>query len=470
MTRRLLEINDVGVTVADDGGNLVASPGQIICGDGAREKLRVGRAASERRRINPRATHDRFWAALDEAPLTYAAGAARSNADLVWLHLRELLAALDRGQDETWIVVVPAAYDDHQLALLLGIARSLDLRVERLVSAPVLAASAAGAGRHSLIMDAHWHRFSTDRVVASETGLRLDPDGVSNGQSPGGRGLGALLDTWATVVNDSFVAQTRFDPSHDADIEQRLYNRLPEWLDRMTRGEDVVAELDVGEHRYRAELPIAPFIAAAEPYYRGLIDPIRESGADTLILRHRLAGLPGLAQHVAEAGFAESHWLDEQALVRTALKMPVRKLDEVSDAVPLTLVFSTTSMSGKPRDLEPESGAAGGDESADDASADDESVASDAKPTHILKDGSALAIDASGRALTAQWRVKRVADGQVVLAAEVDAASPRSATINGQPAEDGDALQIGDRIAIADDGGNGDKIFVLLRVADDATE
>ena len=142
--RKLLEINDVGLVVADAGGKLATSPGQIICGEGPREQLKVGRTASERRRINPRATHDRFWSALDRAPLPQAAGPARSNADLVWLHLRELLAALDRDQDASWIIIVPAAYDDDQLALLLGIARSLDMRVERMVSAPLAAAAASG--------------------------------------------------------------------------------------------------------------------------------------------------------------------------------------------------------------------------------------------------------------------------------------------------------------------------------------
>ena len=462
MTRRLLEINDVAVTVADASGNLVTSPGQIICGEGRREAPRVGRDASERRRINPRATHDRFWSALDRAPLPHAAGPARSNADLVWLHLRELLAALDRDEDDSWIIIVPAAYDDDQLALLLGIARSLDIRVERLISAPVIAAAAAGMDRQSLVVDAHWHRFSADRVEASGNGLRLDSDGLPDSRVPGSRGLGALLDAWAGVVNDIFVSQTRFDPSHDAVVEQRLYNRLPEWLARMARGEDVVAELEVGQHYYRVELSAGAFISVAEPFYRGLTDPIRRAGADSLILRHRLAGLPGLAQHFAEAGHAEPHWLDERAVARTALELPALRIAGDDGAVALTLKMSTRAPTDRGSAVRSHPDAEAG--SNPDSRSDPEPIESAPEaPSHVLVDGRALPIDASGLALTAHWRIEHATDGTLVLAARAAESGRPPATLNGRPADDGAALQIGDRIAIGDDG---EEEFVLLRVAD----
>ena len=450
--RKLLEINDVGLVVADAGGTLANSPGQIICGEGSRDALRVGRAASELRRINPRATHDRFWAALDQAPLPQAAGSARSNADLVWLHLRELLTTLERDADASWILVVPTAYDDDQLALLLGIARSLAMRVDRMVSAPVAAAAASGAATSTLVIDAHWHRFSSDRVDASGAAYRLDPDAVSDSRAPGGRGLGALFDAWASVINDSFVAQTRFDPSHDARIEQDLYNRLPAWLSRIKQGEDVVAELNVDKHRYRAELSPGALMAAAEPFYRVLIDRIRRAGADTLVLRHRLAGLPGLTERIAEAGFTEPRWLEEHAVARTVLELPAAGADGATDAVPLTLELDLGA------GLRDDTGAP--------------AMAATAVPSHVLVAGSALAIDEAGRALTGNWRIERDSAGRVVLATERDASARTSARINGRPAEAGTVLEIGDRVAVGGDGndddcGNyGQQEFVLLRVAD----
>lgn len=454
-TRRLLEINDVALMVADAGGTLTTSPGQIICGETRREGLLVGRAASERRRINPRATHDRFWSILDQTPLPYPAGPARSNADLVWLHLRELLASLDRRDRESWTVVVPAAYDDEQLALLLGIARSLELEIDRLVSAPVAAAAAAASGMTSMVVDAHWHRFSADLVDMSDGTYRLDPDAAFDGRTPGGRGLGALFDAWAALVNDAFVAQTRFDPSHDAVIEQRLYNHLPDWLARMARGEDVAAELDIGEHRYRAELSSQAFIAAADPFYKGLTDRIRQADAGALVLRHRLQGLPGLVQSMAQAGFEATCWLEEHDVARTALSLPAAEPDNDGTVV-LTVHWGVDKQA-------PHAPAARRESTPEQAAGQDVPV-----PSHVLVDGRALAIDSTGRALSEHWRMERGADGSLALVGNPDDPAAEPASINGLPAGERNELKSGDRVSIGSttDGKTGNREYVLLRVED----
>jgi hypothetical protein len=255
-----------------------------------------------------------------------------------------------------------------------------------------------------------------------------------------------LYDAWAKEVNDSFVRQTRLDPSHDAVVEQGLYNRLPDWLVRMERGEDVVAELDVGEHRYRAELSADAFIEAAEPFYRALTERIRQAGVERLVLRHRLVGLPGLAQRMADVGHAEPHWLDQQAVVRTALGLAPAASAADDGAVPLVLELRIREAD----DLAARPGSAAGLPS---SGLD--------HPTHVLVDGNARAIDASGRNLTEHWRIERDADGRVVLVG-ADVPDRMPVTINGRPALSGAALDSGDRV---DAGG---REFVLLRVTDRA--
>jgi len=477
-TRRILEINDVALSAADASGILTTSPGQIICGDAATDGMLVGRAASERRRINPRATHDRFWSALDQTPLPHPAGPARSNADLVWVHLREMLASLEPSVDgheedrarPSWTLVVPAAYDDEQLALLLGIARSLGLEVDRLVSAPVAAAVAAAPGEDSLVVDAHWHRFSADLVGVAGNAYRLDPDGAFDGRGPGGRGLGALFDTWAALVTDAFVAQTRFDPSHDAVIEQRVYNSLPGWLAQMARGEDVAAELDAGTHRYRAELSTQAFVDAAEPFYRVLTDRIEQAGAGALVVRHRLAGLPGLAERLAGAGGGNPFWLDDLDVARCVLEMPSARHapagGDTEGAVPLTLQWtgrrhSAGGVAAKPgKDEAREPGLEQTRGEPPDRSPQQPAKKRDTVPTHVLIDGHAVAIDRAGRALSEHWRIKRESDGPVVLVGDPAQPESQQATINGDTAGEREALESGDRVAI------GNTEFMLLRVED----
>jgi hypothetical protein len=40
------------------------------------------------------------------------------------------------------------------------------------------------------------------------------------------------------AIADEFVRRTRFDPFHDADTEQALYDRLPTLLDELKQAED----------------------------------------------------------------------------------------------------------------------------------------------------------------------------------------------------------------------------------------
>ncbi|MEX2499860.1 MAG: hypothetical protein WD397_13405 [Wenzhouxiangellaceae bacterium] len=459
-TRRLLEINDVALLVADAGGTLLTSPGQIICGANGRDEMFVGRAASERRRINPRATHDRFWSVLDQTPLSHPAGAARSNADLVWLHLRELLAALERHDlESSWTLMVPAAYDDEQLALLLGITRSLELQVDRLISAPVAAAATAASNMDSLVIDAHWHRFSVDPVGMSGDTYRFDPQSAFDGRGSAGRGLAALFDAWAARVNDAFVAQTRFDPSHDAVIEQRLYNHLPHWLAQMARGEDVVAELDLGEHRYRAELSPETFIATADPFYRVLTDRIGDQidnrtghARDTaLVLRHRLVALPGLVQRIAETGCEVTCWLDEHDAARSVLELSATPDSGTDGAVPLMLEWNVGEHS-------PGSPATTPEHATQPAGESRPAPADPPAPSHILVGGRALAIESAGRELSQHWRIEREPDGRAVLVADPAGTASETAMINGRPAGKYSPLESGDQVRIgADD-------YVLLRV------
>jgi len=438
MSRRVLEINDLGLHAADADGLRIESPGLILCGQhrGGSEML-IGAAAATRQRINPRATHDRFWFALDDAPLPRAVGPAQSHADLAWLHLRDALGELRRGaeDDRPWTVAVPGEMDDSRLALLLGILASHRLRVDRLVPAPLAAAAAAGPGASCVVLDAHRHHFS-----AIEVDYRLGEYRVAGPGAPLEPGLAMLFDRMAELVTGAFLAQARFDPSRDAEIEQVLYDRLPDWLARLADGMEVEAELPAGSHRYRTRLEPAPFIEAGARFFQPLGQRLGERRPEVLVVRHRLKGLPGLAQVLDASGRGEMRWLDAEALVRTTLELPPALSEsDGGSAVPLTLVWprgraSTVRATAKPKPdrLEP--------------------------PTHALIDGRAHPVGARLE-LGDGWSIE--ADPN---ASQVRLVGPAGAEVscNEQPVGAGHALSVGDRIRIAG------REFMLLRVEDDA--
>ncbi|MDT8410167.1 MAG: hypothetical protein RQ741_11250 [Wenzhouxiangellaceae bacterium] len=438
MQSLVLEINDIGLSVASRERVIACSPGQIICGaDFARGKMLIGQAAADQRRINPRATHDRFWGWLNSAPLARPVGRARSHADLAWMHLRDLLEQVP-GDDKRWLLLVPSQLDDTQLALLLGIAQNLGLNVAGLVAAPLAGAAAAAVERDCLVLDAQWHRFSADRVSRDQQLWRMHAPAPIKG-----RGLGALMDSWARLAGEAFVTQTRFDPSHDAEIEQRLYSQLPEWMERLSREPSVVVELGVGTHRYTAELSAKPFVDAAQPFYRPLLDRIAQQPDCSLVLRHRLAGLPGLSALLDQQGAGDVVVLDEHSPAQQVLDradwIAVDSPDGIAHVVQMPV---------------------------DDAAAPTELQVSvdESVPSHVLVDGRAMPIGRHGVGLDEQadgWRIERQAGGQVMLVG--GAQGLNEAWLNDQAAVPPSPLSMGDRVRV------GPREFLLLRVQGDGS-
>jgi len=291
----VIEINDIALSVADRDGLRLSSPACAVL-DG--HELLLGEAALARARLNPRQTHDRFWAQLDQQPLHRPAGHARSHADLAWFHLKAIWQQVGRADDEA-IIAVPPDWDHQQLALMLGIAQACDIRVVGLVAAPVAAASvAASRSDDAIYLDAQRQRIrGTDIGGGREHRL-----GSSRELSR--RGLAALHDSWAALIAEQFVHETRFDPMQHASSEQLLYTRLPAWQEALRAQDAASIELGFGQHSYRLRLSQQALVERALPDYTTLIDALRPSHGVRVMLGHRLAELPGLVREFSRQGLA----------------------------------------------------------------------------------------------------------------------------------------------------------------------
>jgi len=450
----VLEINDMMLSLSDRERVKLLSPGQMLFDGNGGATMHVGDQAMARRRLNPRAVHDRYWGWLDRSPLPRPAGPARSHADLACLHLRHLVQ--QAGERADWLLAVPGYYDDDQLALLLGIARAADSSVSGLLSAPVLAALAAGVKSDCLVLDGGWHRFTLDRV-GFDQGAHYLVDGTS---SIVGRGWSGLLDRWAQLAAGAFVAQTRLDPSHDALVEQQLYDRLPEWLRQLERDPGVVAELESGSNRYRAELIADQFVKEASAVYAEVSRGIEQSGANSIVLRHRLRGLPGLESALSQSIGGDLFWLDEHAPAAAALEhadllspdeqAALEHADLLSPDEQAAVLYVTRlpldDAGHAPRDAAPQS----------------ETIDRECIPSHVLIGAQAVQIGAEPIGLPdggSDCRLQRDDDGSVRLLSG-DSADLR---VNGAAAVEGQVLAAGDRVRI------GEQEFVLLKVNGDGS-
>ena len=295
MSALALEVNDVGLLAlkAGAGRPLPESPGLVLL-DGGR--LLVGAEAARQARIVPRFVHETYWDNLDTAPAgpPFAEGVRR--ADLAHAHLAAMAAAAGPGITDVFLAL-PGSWSASALGLLLGVARAAGLPVAGLVDAAVAAASLGHPGTSLLHLDLTRHRsVATAMTQADEVArTRVAP--------ARGRGWSAFEDLWAGAIAAQFVRETRFDPRHAGAGEQALHDALPGWLEELCLRQAIPATLEAGGRAHTIELQRASLVGAAAGLYRGLAEQVasvKDAGAPaTLMLSHRAARLPGLAERLA---------------------------------------------------------------------------------------------------------------------------------------------------------------------------
>ena len=244
MTVVALELNDAGISAVSDGARdtlaIAESPGYALVEDGS---VVTGVDARARARLKPRFTHTRFWDALDTTPLSRPFPNNLSRADLAHAHLKHVWESLqdDDGVDEA-VLAVPGWYGLEQLGLILGMARACDISVNGMIDSALAAAAGvsgpnAASPVHAVHLDLHLHRSSAASIVREDRLVRentvVDDD----------VGLIPLYDAWATLVAQSFVRQTRYDPLHSAESEQKLYDLLPGWLETLIDDDEATLSL-----------------------------------------------------------------------------------------------------------------------------------------------------------------------------------------------------------------------------------
>ena len=289
MSLAAIELNDAAVALARSGALLSESPGfALIEGD----TLLVGDDARRRARLAPRSVSTRFWSRLSNDPVSPAAPAGVTFADVAQAHVASVWASAGEGVDGV-ILVVPGSFEGAQLGLLLGIAEQLSLPVRGLVDS-ALTACRLPAGKGLVVhVDVHLHSAVITGIEVGETFRRTFAHAIH------GHGLVELYDAWITLIAESFVHTTRFDPLHRAQSEQAIYDRLPLWLSTLVAQGSMGIEMearDGGVHVIR--LTQDRVVECARDFYARLAADIGELCGGrpfALQLSHGAARLPGLA-------------------------------------------------------------------------------------------------------------------------------------------------------------------------------
>jgi hypothetical protein len=309
--RTAVHINDAGITLLDSAKILYRQPGFALLED---QRLVTGDEAFRQARIKPRRIQNRYWADLTTEPLADQQRSHLSAADLVIQQLEQLAEA---GAGSELVVAVPAYMSSQQLGLFLGIAAELQLPVVAMVDA----AAAATRREYKNAVPVH-----IDISLHSTTLVRLAQPGqvqVEKSEVLSGCGTFSLVDAWLHTVSDAFIKQSRFDPLHTAESEQKLVNQMSGWLTEAARSDRVRLEIDAAGTTYEATVESLAFIGAAAPIYQRIASKLRAmfraDEVPALQLTDRVARMPGFADMMMARVGGEIFVLEAGATARGAL-------------------------------------------------------------------------------------------------------------------------------------------------------
>jgi hypothetical protein len=89
MTLKVLELNDNGLTIGDENGLIISSPGYAVA---VGERLEFGHDAAGQSKIHPVSSSNEFWHRLSMEPLARPIAHFRHFADIAYSHLMHLAA------------------------------------------------------------------------------------------------------------------------------------------------------------------------------------------------------------------------------------------------------------------------------------------------------------------------------------------------------------------------------------------
>jgi len=287
MATAYIEINDSGIIQSVDGEHIDTSPAFAVLDN---KRLMLGKTARENARLLPRWTNNRFWHQLNRDPISNATHNIRHHADLAFAHLEAMWDGL-RNSANNVIIGVPHDYNQSQLGLLLGMTNEANIPVVGFVNSALAAvakelAVAKEANQNTVLhLDISLHRITLTEFQLESEIKKFNSISVSE------TGLFTLWDRWANVVAQEFIHSSRFDPMHEAQSEQQLFDLLPDWI--ATRDSQTTFDMEINGAIHSTHIPEEKLIQVCQSIYPKIIHSVQSTHCEKLFVSHRFQGFPG---------------------------------------------------------------------------------------------------------------------------------------------------------------------------------
>jgi hypothetical protein len=305
MSLKVIELNDSAITVGDESGIIVQSPGFALATDNS---LELGEAAEQQARLHPTNSYNKYWHELSMEPLSHG-NSIRHFADIAYAQLMHLAKIGEIDADV--IFAVPGNFTRQQLAILLGLSKQSPFTPVGVVDSALVAAIAKARTSSVIYADIQLHQVLLTKLVIA--GDQLKSESVI--QVPG-VGNQNFMDLMMQLATGLFIQQCRFNPQHDAESEQQLYNELPNWLKQDDGNKNsLLLELKTGSAVHTAKMPRESLINHLGGYYEKIhkqIAALTGSDETDLLISSAMAALPGFISTLGDIG--NLHILNPQTI------------------------------------------------------------------------------------------------------------------------------------------------------------
>ena len=310
-TLAVFNINDAGVQVAVGNKLIRTSPGYALLDN---QQLLTGEAASQKVRLLPRWTNNRFWSQLNTAPLAQPSGPLRHHADLAFAHLENLWQPIKKKVKQV-IFCVPGDYSAENLGLLLGLAKECALPITGVVDQSLVAACNLSSAPTLLHLDIQLHQITLSRLSNQNLLVKKHTKTITD------IGLANLRERWADIIAKQFVQATRFDPLHEAATEQQMFDKLPGWISSLDASRMTPFELTHEKGKQSTNVSRDALLGACTFLYPQIVQMLRQempAGAPaSLFISHLFAGFPGLHDSLSLIKNLELVYLSESKILES---------------------------------------------------------------------------------------------------------------------------------------------------------
>lgn len=244
MSLAVLELNDQALLIHTEQGQSISEPGfaQLTS-----KGIETGEAARSIAWRSPQSSFNQYWRQLNQLPLPSNQRWARHNADIAFAQIEQLLNAT--AAPEKLILSVPGSFSDEQMSLVTGLIDASSSQLHAVID------SALAAGLHcqnqTWIVELQLHQTVVSLIQPQDKGTQGSIEVVQQELIPD-LGIMTIYNSVARHVSNSLVTEYRYDPLHNSEGEQTIYDQIPTWLSTLT----VKPEVTISISSPKGELPL----------------------------------------------------------------------------------------------------------------------------------------------------------------------------------------------------------------------